>query len=268
MGFFKKSVPCESKRTALTIIAKGNKISGAMIVTGKLHIDGCVEGEIISAEHVSISQTGSVIGCIQAKNITVSGLLQGDVCCEHLHIACGGRVQGKVESIELTMDSKSHFIGERREISRLPVERIDPLLHTDNVIYKERDVIEDLPSKITLGSLPDTKLDLARKLQSALKKSPTDLSLNKDLKPSSKIQTTITSAERDAKKIAYTRLHTIPSTSQIAAEVAAHDSTSDFNKAPQATADRLANTSASSRPGQQSKPKVTNKKTTKVELEF
>lgn len=267
MGFFKKSVPCESKRTALTIIAKGNKISGAMIVTGKLHIDGCVEGEITSVEHVSISQTGSVIGCIQAKNIIVSGLLQGDVFCEHLHIACGGRVKGKVESIELTMDSKSHFTGERREISRLPIERIDPLLHTNNAIYKERDFIEDLPSKITLGSLPDTTLDLAQKLQSEGEKTPSDLRSNKDLKPLSKTQTTIISTEKDPKKIAHARLNPIPSASQITAELAAHDSTSDISKAPQASADKLANASALS-PGQQSKPKVINKKTTKVELEF
>ncbi|MCJ8336989.1 MAG: polymer-forming cytoskeletal protein [Pseudomonadales bacterium] len=150
MGFFKKSVPSESKRTALTIIAKGNKISGEMSFTGKLHIDGCVEGNITSVENVSIGKSGKVNGVIRAKNITVCGLLEGEVYCQQLHIAAGGRVVANIVSVELTMDSKSQFIGERRESGA------DNLLAETIVIDKPKlDIIGDLPDKITL--IPELK---------------------------------------------------------------------------------------------------------------
>ena len=151
MGFFKKSVPSESKRTALTIIAKGNKICGAMSITGKLHIDGSIEGDITSVENVSIGKSGSVIGKTRAKNITVSGLLQGDVFCEHLHITTGGRVESKVECVELTMDAKSQFIGERKETDALSIEMVNLKLEMEKKTSQAQDMINDLPSKITLN---------------------------------------------------------------------------------------------------------------------
>ena len=151
MGFFKKSVPSESKRTALTIIAKGNKISGEMSFTGKLHIDGCVEGNITSVENVSIGKSGKVNGIIRAKNISVSGLLEGEVYCQQLHIAAGGRVVANIVSVDLTMDSKSQFIGERRESGADNLQAETILLDKPKL-----DVIDDLPDKITL--LPETKI--------------------------------------------------------------------------------------------------------------
>jgi len=150
MGFFKKSVPSESKRTALTIIAKDNKISGEMCFTGKLHIDGCVEGNITSVENVSIGKSGKVNGVIRAKNISVSGLLEGEVYCQQLHIAAGGRVVANIVSVELTMDAKSQFIGERRESGADNLQAETILLDKPKL-----DVIDDLPDKITL--IPESK---------------------------------------------------------------------------------------------------------------
>lgn len=154
MGFFKKSVPSQSKRTALTIIAEGNKISGDMAVTGKLHIDGIVEGNITSIENVSIGKTGMISGTIKAKNINVTGLLEGEVICDHLHIETSGRVVATVISIGLTMDHNSQFIGERRESN---VSKVDA--RKQNKMIKTPDVIDNLPDKITLASLNKDKSD-------------------------------------------------------------------------------------------------------------
>jgi len=162
MGFFKKSVPSESKRTALTIIAKDNKISGEMCFTGKLHIDGCVEGNITSVENVSIGKSGKVNGVIRAKNISVSGLLEGEVYCQQLHIAAGGRVVANIVSVELTMDAKSQFIGERRESGADNLQAETILLDKPKL-----DVIDDLPDKITLIPEPKTNKKTNKKAQAA-----------------------------------------------------------------------------------------------------
>ncbi|MFT5707493.1 MAG: cytoskeletal protein CcmA (bactofilin family) [Oceanospirillaceae bacterium] len=178
MGFFKRSVPSEKTRTALTIIAKNNKISGDLIITGKIHIDGYVEGNITSVEDITIGKTGLVQGVINAKHVTVSGIIEGEVYCQHLHIAPGGRVLAKVESAEMTMDSKSHFTGQCKEIvdsdlssDELKAKYMDlaSAKTSDHSLIKEEidfdslnenkpsihnaDVIDNLPDKITLSAI-------------------------------------------------------------------------------------------------------------------
>jgi cytoskeletal protein CcmA (bactofilin family) len=148
MGFFKKSVSVEPKRTALTIISRDNKISGNMTITGKLHVDGNIEGRISSIEDVSIGRTGFVKGYIKAKNITVSGLLEGEVHCDYLHILSGGRVVASVSSLELITDSHSQFIGERRESHSSISDKAAQQAQIANDI--DLDIIDNLPNKITL----------------------------------------------------------------------------------------------------------------------
>jgi len=179
MGFFKKSLPSESKRTALTIIAKGNKISGEMSITGKLHIDGCVEGRITSVENVSIGRTGEVKGRIEAKNVTVSGLIEGEVFCDHLHLSSGGRVVATVECCELTMDAKSQFIGERQPLKLPDLQKAIALKDQVNQtaieetvqqseksaqravqkIVETQSFIDDLPDKVTLAPTDNADLE-------------------------------------------------------------------------------------------------------------
>ncbi|EPJ50033.1 MAG: hypothetical protein OFPI_21180 [Osedax symbiont Rs2] len=129
-----------------------------MSFTGKLHIDGCVEGNITSVENVSIGKSGKVNGIIRAKNISVSGLLEGEVYCQQLHIAAGGRVVANIVSVELTMDSKSQFIGERRESGADNLQAETILLDKPKL-----DVIDDLPDKITLMAEPKVNKKATKK---------------------------------------------------------------------------------------------------------
>jgi len=138
-----------------------------MSVTGKLHIDGCVEGRITSVENVSIGRTGEVKGRIEAKNVTVSGLIEGEVFCDHLHLSPGGRVVATVECCELTMDAKSQFIGERQPLKLPDLQKAIALKDkvnqaaiekkaqkSEKTVQKEaepQNFIDDLPDKITLA---------------------------------------------------------------------------------------------------------------------
>jgi cytoskeletal protein CcmA (bactofilin family) len=151
MGFFKKSVSCEVKSTALTIIAKGNKIAGEMVITGKLHIDGTVEGSITSIENVSIGKTGIISGKLKAKNVTVNGLLEGEVECDHLHITAGGKVKANVCSIDLTMEAKSHFFGESREKAPLLAEVNKAAIFDNSVnqLQSADSLLDNLPNTVT-----------------------------------------------------------------------------------------------------------------------
>ncbi|NQZ32817.1 MAG: polymer-forming cytoskeletal protein [Oceanospirillaceae bacterium] len=290
MGFFKKSLSAESKRTALTIIAKGNKISGEMTVTGKLHIDGCVEGCITSIESLSIGKTGKVIGKITAKIITVTGLLEGEVFCEHLHIYPGGRVAAKVECDELTMDAKSEFVGERKVSNATSgvkepesVDLKNNLLTAAAIVAKSIDVkspestvpeknipefpkeittpdfIQDLPDKITLPVLSEEAI--------AVNKSVDSLKLAGNVQPidaSTNIQSANAvdkSSNRDRrvaiKKAPKPNLERRKQT--IAAKVVENPISND----------KRSSDKESEKEGDlSSRPKLTNKNTTKLELKF
>ena len=84
-----------------------------MSITGKMHIDGFVEGTIASLDSLSIGRHGEVRGQIKAHSITVTGLLEGEIHCQSMTIENGGRVRGMVYSQEMVVARKGCFVGER-----------------------------------------------------------------------------------------------------------------------------------------------------------
>ncbi|SIT00295.1 bactofilin family protein [Neptunomonas antarctica] len=147
MGIFKKSVSSKSNRSAITIIAEGNKLSGEMNIIGKMHIDGVFEGNIKSLDNISIGATGHVSGIIKAKHMTVSGLLEGEIVCDELHIERGGRVRATVLSKLMSIDPAGCFEGERRQ-NEAPAYPAIKIPEFESGV----DAIDSLPDKITLTS--------------------------------------------------------------------------------------------------------------------
>lgn len=147
MGIFKKSVSSKPNRSAVTIIAEGNKFSGEMNIIGKMHIDGTFEGNINSLDDISIGASGHVSGVIKAKHMTVSGLLEGEVVCDELHIEKGGKVRAAVLSKVMSIDPAGCFQGERRENAGPAY----PAIKTPD--YESGlDAIDSLPDRITITS--------------------------------------------------------------------------------------------------------------------
>lgn len=145
MGILKKSLSSKSNRSAITIIAEGNKFSGEMNIVGKMHIDGMFEGNINSLDNISIGKTGHVSGNIKAKHMTVSGLLEGEVVCDELHIEKGGKVRAMVLSKIMSIDPSGCFQGERRENASPAYPAVKAADYESGV-----DAIDSLPDKITL----------------------------------------------------------------------------------------------------------------------
>lgn len=142
-----------------------------MTITGKLHIDGIIEGTISSIEDVSIGRTGYVKGFIKAKSISVSGLLEGEIQCDSLHIASGGRVVASVTSLELMTDANSQFIGDRRQSEFSIIDKAAEQAQIADSL--ESDILDNLPSKITLDSQVDSDQE-AHSLESDSLGSPED----------------------------------------------------------------------------------------------
>lgn len=146
MGIFKKSVPSQSTRSAVTIIAEGNKFSGNTSIVGKMHIDGIFEGNITSLDDISIGKTGHVSGNIKARHLNISGLLEGEVVCDELHIEKGGQVRAKVLSKEMSIDPEGCFLGERQLQEKASLQAIEAPYESGV------EAIDTLPDKITLAA--------------------------------------------------------------------------------------------------------------------
>lgn len=145
MGFITRNVPAESKnQPGTTIVAEGNKFSGEMNVIGKMHIDGTFEGTINSLDNLSIGKKGHVRGLIKARHINVSGLLEGDVVCEELHIEADGKVQAVVTSKQMSISPRGSFVGERKHWEPSVQEQPVKALNTDVA------AIDSLPEKVVL----------------------------------------------------------------------------------------------------------------------
>lgn len=151
MGILKRNVSTQSSRSAVSIIAHGNRLTGSLAVVGKLHVDGVLEGELDSTGDLSVGRQGVVRGSVRAVQVTVSGTLEGDLYCESLHIERGGRVQGHVCCDELTIDPKASFIGDRRMLPRAQLAHLEPESERSSCLDGlDYQLIDPLPDRITL----------------------------------------------------------------------------------------------------------------------
>ena len=110
MGFFTKN-DSSSKEANYSVIAKRTKIIGAITNSSNLHIDGTFEGVIFNTINLTIGKSGEVIGEIYAENIIVSGLLDGKVECDNIHILDGGKVIGELKYNDIKIEDNAKFEG-------------------------------------------------------------------------------------------------------------------------------------------------------------
>lgn len=155
MGIIKRNVSAKSGRSAVTIIAQGNRFHGETSISGKLHVDGCFEGSIDSSDDVSVGRAGVIRGQMRAHAVNISGLFEGDLICETLHIEKGGKVRGNVYCATLSIDPEGCFVGERRlqGEQRLTWEGQAEAVTQAATLSVEQavDLIDSLPDRITLS---------------------------------------------------------------------------------------------------------------------
>lgn len=100
-----------SKQTVandVTLISVKAEISGDIRVSGGLHVDGRIKGNILadpdSGAAVRISDKGYVEGEIRAPNIVINGEVKGDVfSSEHIELAKKAVVTGDVHYVMMEM---------------------------------------------------------------------------------------------------------------------------------------------------------------------
>ena len=114
MGLFSKHATNKSQQSTTTIIGQGCTINGNIRLTCDVHIDGFVEGKIVSDKTLIISASGRVKGEITADKVVINGLFEGDCYANTVEILPNGKAHGSIHSDDLCIERGGSFLGKTR----------------------------------------------------------------------------------------------------------------------------------------------------------
>jgi cytoskeletal protein CcmA (bactofilin family) len=101
--------------TATTLIAAGTEIRGDVHFSGRLHLDGKVEGALHgegAQAMLTLSEHAVVTGEVHAPHVVIDGTINGDVNAgERLELASNARVEGNVYYKMLEMSAGARING-------------------------------------------------------------------------------------------------------------------------------------------------------------
>lgn len=93
---------------SLTIFAADFHAVGDIRSPGEIHIDGIVNGNV-TAGKITIGQSGTVIGSLEAPEILVCGTVHGTLFADSVHLSRTARVHGALLQGELVCEEGAVF---------------------------------------------------------------------------------------------------------------------------------------------------------------
>ncbi len=95
-----------------TLIAPGALFEGKLRAKGMLRVDGTVIGEISCDGNMVIGKDGKVEAKVEAVNLTIGGVLKGDVkVAERLEVLPTGRLEGNASTKIIVIEDGGFFSG-------------------------------------------------------------------------------------------------------------------------------------------------------------
>jgi len=96
-----------------SLIGQDTKITGDILFSGGLHVDGKINGNVVaeegSASVLTLSEQGSIEGEVRVPNMILNGTVMGNVyAVEHIELAPKARIIGDVYYglIEMTIGAE------------------------------------------------------------------------------------------------------------------------------------------------------------------
>ncbi|WP_370895960.1 bactofilin family protein [Chryseobacterium gossypii] len=94
-----------------TLLSSGVLVRGDIKGPGVVRIDGEVEGNILLDEGVILGEKSRVKGSVTSGIVAVYGRLEGDINCHVLYIKSSGVVEGKINTVSLSVDMGGRYNG-------------------------------------------------------------------------------------------------------------------------------------------------------------
>ncbi len=115
MGIFSKDDTKPAQQAGTTVIDNGTTFKGMIDTKGSIYIDGRFEGILVASNSVTIGKNGEVLGEIRATVLTVNGIVDGLFEVDQVNILGSGKVIGKMQYNELTIEQNGVFEGEGKK---------------------------------------------------------------------------------------------------------------------------------------------------------
>ena len=105
-----------------TLIGKASRVHGDLEFTGGLHLDGSIAGNVRAdpseSSSLSVSETGSIEGNVEAGSVMLNGTVKGDILArERIVLGATARVQGNVYYGVIEMTLGAQIMGKLTRIS-------------------------------------------------------------------------------------------------------------------------------------------------------
>lgn len=95
-----------------TVVGANVKLIGTLQDSNDVIIHGRIEGEVISNQAVSITETAYVKGPISGELVTIAGKVRGSITATgKLEIMPTGKIFGSITSKDLSIRSGAIFVG-------------------------------------------------------------------------------------------------------------------------------------------------------------
>lgn len=125
--------PEPSRLQSSTVIAVGITVSGDVHGSGTVQVEGTVEGRVKVAGTVTVTETGRIIGPVEAEAVYVAGRVEGNISAtDHLRLERSGMIEGDVTSVSFVIEEGGCLNG-RSTMMRVRPESRDTLAEEHSV---------------------------------------------------------------------------------------------------------------------------------------
>ena len=110
-----------------TVIGAGSTVDGTLRCEGNIRLDGTFTGTLDITGNVLVGETARITADIDARNISVAGVVEGNITGHRVQILGTGRVFGDIKANTLTTDEGAFIDGNvsmKREAETPAVESV------------------------------------------------------------------------------------------------------------------------------------------------
>jgi cytoskeletal protein CcmA (bactofilin family) len=102
----------EVESATINLISTGTEITGDIISSGDIRIDGTLKGSLNTKGKVVIGTTGKISGEVICKNSEVSGIVEGRITVgQLLNLKASSKIIGDISTSKLSIEPGAKFTG-------------------------------------------------------------------------------------------------------------------------------------------------------------
>ena len=95
----------------ISVIGPGVTVTGTLICTGDVSIEGIVRGDIRAMGTVLVNEGGKILGNVYAQTATVRGGIEGSVRAQNVKLGSSSRVNGEIVQARIMIEDGAFFDG-------------------------------------------------------------------------------------------------------------------------------------------------------------